>query len=40
MTLEELKVIITAETSGLKKELKPHIMLSAESVLRWLQEEV
>lgn len=24
----------------LKKELKPHIMLSAESILRWLQEEV
>ena len=24
----------------LKKELKPHIMLSAESILRWLQEKV
>lgn len=24
----------------LKKELKPHIMMSAESILRWLQEEV
>ena len=24
----------------LKKELKPHIMMSEESILRWLQEEV